>query len=76
MQGVVAVAETSVEYSNTDMENAINEYIHSERDRQILKSRLIDGLTYDELSDKYHLSARRVKTIVYRAQDGLFKHLG
>lgn len=70
------MAETSVEYSNTDMENAINEYIHSERDRQILKSRLIDGLTYDELSDKYHLSARRVKTIVYRAQDGLFKHLG
>ena len=65
-----------MEYSNTDMEKAINEYIHSERDRQILKSRLIDGLTYDELSDKYHLSARRVKTIVYRAQDGLFKHLG
>lgn len=65
-----------MEYSNTDMEKAINEYVHSERDRQILKSRLIDGLTYDELSDKYHLSARRVKTIVYRAQDGLFKHLG
>ena len=65
-----------MEYSNTDMEKAINEYIHSERDRQILKSRLIDGLIYDELSDKYHLSARRVKTIVYRSQDGLFKRLG
>lgn len=65
-----------IEYSNTDMSKAIDEYIHSDRDRQILKSRLVDGLTYDELSDKYHLSARRVKTIVYRAQDGLFKRLG
>lgn len=70
------MAETSVEYSNSDMEKAIDEYIHSERDRQILKSRLIDGLTYDELSDKYHLTFRRIKTIVYKAQDGLFKRLG
>ena len=55
------------DYSNTDMSKAIDDYIHSDRDRQILKSRLIDGLTYDELSDRYHLSARRIKTIVYKA---------
>lgn len=64
------------DYSNTDMLKAIDDYIHSDRDRQILKSRLIDGLTYDELSDRYHLSARRIKTIVYKAQEGLFKRLG
>lgn len=64
------------DYSNTDMSKAIDDYIHSDRDRQILKSRLIDGLTYDELSDRYHLSARRIKTIVYKAQEGLFKRLG
>lgn len=64
------------DYSNTDISKVIDDYIHSDRDRQILKSRLIDGLTYDELSDRYHLSARRIKTIVYRAQDGLFKRLG
>ena len=64
------------DYSNTDMSKAIDDYIHSDRDRQILKSRLIDGLTYDELSDRYHLTSRRIKTIVYKAQDGLFKRLG
>lgn len=63
------------DYSNTDMSKAIDDYIHSDRDRQILKSRLIDGLTYDELSDKYHLTSRRIKTIVYKAQEGLFKRL-
>lgn len=74
MQGVAAVAD--IEYSNTEISRAIDDYIHSDRDRQILKSRLIDGLTYDELSDRYHLSARRIKIIVYKAQEGLFKHLG
>ena len=74
MQGVAVVV--GIEYSNTEISRAIDDYIHSDRDRQILKSRLIDGLTYDELSDRYHLSARRVKTIVYKAQEGLFKRLG
>lgn len=74
MRGAVAVAD--IEYSNTEISQAIDDYIHSDRDRQILKSRLIDGLTYDELSDRYHLSARRIKTIVYKAQEGLFKRLG
>lgn len=74
MQGAAAVAD--IEYSNTEISRAIDDYIHSDRDRQILKSRLIDGLTYDELSDKYHLTSRRIKTIVYKAQEGLFKHLG
>ena len=74
MQGAAVVV--GIEYSNTEISRAIDDYIHSDRDRQILKSRLIDGLTSDELSDRYHLSARRVKTIVYKAQEGLFKRLG
>lgn len=32
---------------NSDIENAIDEYIHSERDRKILKRRLIDGICYE-----------------------------
>lgn len=38
-------------YSNTQIANLIDEYIHSERDRKILKDRLINGLTYAELED-------------------------
>lgn len=46
---------------------------HSQRDREILISRHVDGLTYDELSVKFHLSDRRIKTIVYKAEPILFK---
>lgn len=55
------------QYSNTVVSKAIDEYIHYARDRQILKDRLIDGMTYSELSAKYNLSERHIKTIVKKA---------
>jgi len=63
------------EYSNSAINTAIDEYVHSERDRAILKRRLIDGLSYDELSVEFNLSVRRIKTIVYKAQERIFIHM-
>ena len=37
--------------SNKQIEEAIDLWIHSKRDRKILKLRLIDGLTYMQTSD-------------------------
>ena len=64
-----------IEYSNSEIEHVIDEYIHSKRDRDILKSRFIDGLTFDEISEKYHISTRHAKTIVYKEQEKVFWHL-
>lgn len=50
----------------------IYEKIHSERDRAIMKDRLINGLTYERLAERYDLSVRQVKNIVYKALDKLF----
>lgn len=64
-----------IDYSNSEISKAIDEYIHSERDRAILKRRLIDGICYEPLAEEFDLSVRQIKTIVYRAQDRLFKRL-
>ena len=61
--------------TNSEIQNWIDEYIHSKRDRAILKDRLIDGMTHEQLAEKHQLSVRRVKTIIYKAEDRLFKHL-
>ena len=53
----------------------IDQWIHNERDRAILKRRLIDGICYEPLAEEFDLSVRQVKNIVYKAQDKLFKHL-
>lgn len=63
------------DYKNSDMERAIDEYIHNARDRDLLKRRLIDGMCYEPLAEEFNLSVQRVKAIVYRAQDKLFRVL-
>ena len=63
------------EYTNSDVERLINEYIHSDRDRRILKRRLIDGITYDNLAEEFNYSVRQIKRIVYRLQNVLFEHM-
>ena len=63
------------EYTNSEISAVIDEHIHNARDRDILKSRLIDGLVFEALAEKYGLSVQRVKAIVYKSQDKLFKYI-
>ena len=64
-----------IEYSNSQISSLIDDYIHSERDRNILKRRLIDGILYEQLAEEFDLSVQRVKAIVYKSQERIFKHL-
>ena len=62
-------------FSRTEIEYFIDEWIFNERDRAILKRRLLDGVIYDKLAEEFDLSVRHVKKIVYKAEDKLYKHL-
>ena len=53
----------------------IDEWIFSERDRNILKRRLLDGVCFDKLAEEFDLSVRQVKNIVYKQQQRLFLHI-
>ena len=64
-----------MEYLNSQIEYAIAEYIHSERDRKILHRRLIDGITFERLAEEQELSVRQIKNIVYRSEKILFRKL-
>ena len=61
--------------TNSEIDRLISEYIHSQRDREVLHLRLVDGLTYEKIADKMDMSVRQIKNIVYRAEVKLFKHL-
>ena len=45
----------------------IDSYIFHERNRQILKRRLLDGARYEDLADEFDLSVNQVKTVCYSA---------
>lgn len=53
-----------VELTNTEIERWISEYIHSERDRKIMRLRMIDGLTYERIAELIEMSVRQIKNIV------------
>ena len=66
------------ELSRTEIEHLVDEWIvgrNAERNRLILKDRLINGLTFEKLAEKYDLSTQSAKAIVYKCQDKLFRHL-
>lgn len=63
------------EYTNSEVEKAIDEYIHNERDRKMLKRRLIDGVRYEPLAEEFDLSVRHTKSIIYRCEDIIFSHI-
>lgn len=64
-----------MEYTNSQIRSVIAEWVHSARDREILCSRYIDGLSFEALAEKHDLSVRHVKTIVYKYEQVIFSHL-
>ena len=63
------------EYTNSEITRCISEHIHSQRDREILYKRLVDGLTFERLGEIFDMSDRQIKSIVYKNEQILFRHL-
>ena len=60
--------------SRSQITELTDEWILNARDRNIVKRRLIDGITYEELAEEFHLSAQRVKEIVGKALTIILAH--
>ena len=64
--------------SRDDWENLIDQYIigrNAERNRNLIKRRLLDGICYEPLSEEFDLSVRQTKKIVYAAEKRLLKYI-
>ena len=56
-------------------EHLIDRWIFKERDRAILKRRLLDGICFEPLAEEFNLSVQQTKSIVYKAQNKLFSRI-
>ena len=61
--------------SNTYLSNLIDEWIKSERNRQIMKKRLIDLYTLEDLADEFSLSVPHIHKIVKTNLKIIEKHI-
>ena len=64
-----------VDYTNSQISSLIDEHIHHALHRQMLKDRLIDGMTYEQIAEKHDITARQAKNIIYKSMDRLIKYL-
>ena len=67
--------QNDIDIPRSEWEKLIDEWIFSERDRAILKRRLLDGVCYEPLAEEFNLSVQQTKHIVYRMQNKLFKKI-
>lgn len=65
----------SFDIANSELDYLIDQWIRSERDRAILKDRLINGLTFERLAEKHDMSVRQTKNIVYKSMEKLASRL-
>ena len=68
----------NIDLSRSEWENAIDQWLigkNSERNRKILKRRLLDGITYEKLAEDFDMSTQNVCSIIYKCQEQVFKHL-
>ena len=73
-----ALLEKLTNYNNHAICELIDNHIkgrNAERNRKILKRRLIDGIYYDPLSEEFDLSIRQTQNIVYKCVSQLLSAL-
>lgn len=57
-----------MDLSRTRLERLIDEHIFSERDRNILKRKWFDHITYEALAEEFGMSPRHMPRIVERCE--------
>lgn len=60
-----------MQYTNSQLSAIIAERVHSERDRKIMRMKLIDGKTYEQIAEETELSPRQTRRIVERLKKSI-----
>ena len=63
------------EKPRSEWERIIDEWIFSERDRKILKRKLLDGITHEKIAEEIDISVLQVKRIVKKGTDIISRHV-
>lgn len=50
--------------SRSEWNKMIDEWVFSKKKREILKARILDGMTYEKIAEEFDMSVRQIKYIV------------
>ena len=61
--------------SRREWEELIDNWVHNEVDRKMLKRRLLDGICFEPLAEEFELSVNHCQTRIKKAKAQLFKNI-
>ena len=64
-----------MEYSNSRIREIAAEYIHHQRDRELICDRLTEGMTIEAIAEKFDMSVSQVKRIIRKNMEIIYRHL-
>ena len=64
-----------MEYTNSQIRSLIMEYIHNGVDRKMAYERLVNGLTFEKISEIFQLDVKTVRKRIHKCESELFKHI-
>ena len=64
-----------MEYTNSQARELIAEHIHNSVDRKMVYERLVNGLTFEKISEIYQLDVKTVRKRIHKCENELFRHI-
>lgn len=64
-----------MEYTNSQIKELIQEHIHNEEDRRMLFARLVNGKTFEQISEMVSKDVKTVRKRIHRGEEILYKYL-
>ena len=66
---------STLNITTDEMEEKIDQWIFDERARKMLKRRIIDHITFEQLAEEFELSVRQTNTIIQKNSEILLRHI-
>ena len=64
-----------MEYTNSQIKELVAEYIHNQVDRRMVFDRLVNGLTFEKISEIYQLDVKTVRKRIHKCEEIIFRHI-
>ena len=61
--------------SRKEWEELIDNWVHNEIDRKMLKRRLLDGICFEPLAEEFEMSVNHCQNRIAKAKKQLFKNV-
>lgn len=62
-------------YSTSDIDAVLDERIHNETYRQIIRCRMVDHMTYEQIAEIFNYSCETVKNVLYDNEEVIEREL-